>query len=87
MNEARLVRDEDFVGDGLREDGFGCFDVLDIDLKADASDEVRDLPVETDEIFVFEETVDASGLDYGTGDESLGEVAIAAKGDEFAKFG
>ncbi len=71
----------------MGEDSFGGFDVGGGDLEADASDHVGDLPVETDEVFVFEEAEDSGGFDGSAGDDGFGEVAVAAQGDEVAEFG
>jgi hypothetical protein len=69
--EAGLVWDGDCVGNRLREDGLGCFYIRCCNLKANTADKVGDLPVETDEVLVFEEAEDACRLDDGTGDECL----------------
>jgi hypothetical protein len=66
-----LIGDGYFAGDGLGEEIFGRLDISSTDLKANAPDEVGDLPVETDEVFVFEEAENASGLYNGAGDERL----------------
>jgi hypothetical protein len=71
LHEAGLIGDEDFVGDGLREDIVGHFNIAGGDLEADASDEVGDLPVESNEVFVFQETEDPGGFNDGAGDEGL----------------
>jgi hypothetical protein len=84
LDKARLVGYGDFVGDGLRKDLLGNFNVGWGDLETNASDEVGDLPVETDEIFIFEEAEDASRLDDCASDDGLGKIAVAADRDEFA---
>jgi hypothetical protein len=81
-----LVGDGYFIGDGLREEIFGRLDISSTDLKADAPDEVGDLPVESNEVLVLEETEDAGRFDDGARDDRLRKIAIATDGDEVAKF-
>jgi hypothetical protein len=75
------------VRDRLREEIFGRLDISSTDLKADAPDEVGDLPVESHEVLVLEETEDAGRFDDGARDDGLRKIAVAADGDEVAKFG
>ena len=86
LGESGLVGDGEFAGSRLREDGLGSFDVWKRDLKTDATDKVRDLPVEADEVFVFEKTEDASGFDDCASDYGFGEIAITANGDKLSEL-
>lgn len=85
--EAGLVGDLEGGWCGLGKDGLGLRDVGGGDLKANAADEVGDLPVETHEVFVFEEAEDAGGFECAAGDDRFGEVAVLAEGSEVAVFG
>lgn len=74
----------DGVGDGLGEEVEGGGVVAGFDLEADAADEVRDLPIEADEVFVAEVDDDAGGFEEGPGDDGFGEVAVVADGGKGA---
>jgi hypothetical protein len=74
-------------GDGLVEELGAGFGVGGFHLQADAADEVRDLPVEADEVFIAQIDGDAGGFQHGTSDDGFGKVAILPQGDELALDG
>jgi hypothetical protein len=87
---ARLLVEADALNveafeDGFVEDGAGVGFVGGANVELDASDEVRDEPVETDEIFVGQKTFDAGRFEAAFGEQGLGEIAELANGDQFAK--
>jgi len=65
--ERRLIRKRDRFRDRLLKNCLCCFDILFGDLKTNASDQVGHLPIQPDEIFVFEKTKDPCGFNNAPG--------------------
>ncbi|HXC94334.1 MAG TPA: hypothetical protein VNU92_01480 [Edaphobacter sp.] len=77
--EAGLVWKGNGIENGLREDCFSRFHVGGTNPETNSSNQIGYLPVETNEILVFEKAEDASGLNGGTSDDCFEEIAIAAQ--------
>ena len=86
LREPWLIGNGKLAGSWLRKYRLGSFDIWKCNLKTNATDKVRDLPVEADEVLVFEKTEDASGFNDGAGDYGFGEIAITANGDQLSEL-
>ena len=85
--EVWLIGNINGVGDGLRKNGFCRFDIGGANLQPDSADEVRYLPLKTNQVFVLEETKNACRFEDGAGDDGLGEIAVAADRCQIAVLG
>lgn len=68
--------------DGLIEERFGFEHVFRPDAKFDSADEVRDEPVEANEVFVAQETFNARRFQAALGQQRLWKIAELADGHE-----
>ncbi len=84
MFEGNIVGNLERRRDGLREHGGGGFTIGSRNLQADTSEQIGHLPIEANEIFVFQEAIDSGGLDDGPGDDGLREIAIPAQRNKVA---
>ena len=74
------------VRDWLCENCFRGFNIRCANLEPYTADHIGHLPVQTDEVFVFQKAKDACRLDDAACNDRLGQIAILSEGDQVAEF-